>query len=793
MKTPEYTPTPAALSASSYPTAGERAQPTESAPNPLFRLAFKTVIQLIRYWWVLGGAMFVSLAAAVLLSSIVSETVWTSESILVYMRLPIADSAERLYIPPDLRTVASLVKSPVVLREAIKQADTNIGPRTLSMMLSVEEPRGTQKLTLKIGHSDPELANTLLACTTTAFQDHVAEMRRAQIKRNIEDIDHSLERNNNRMQEVNARLNQFSAASNVDDVETEVLNLTSSVASAEYQFNTQKVEQQALTVQRDAVQQQLDDQKREEELNLESEKEAEAAEESLADNRRRQDRLNELISEERRLNEIRAKLGAKQAEFDRKIVLFEKGYLSRNDFEAVQAEVDALKSQIMEGKKIDEWKAELDRIDKMVVPKSKTRRVGSPIIHQTMFKLVELDLHILASEESQRQLAISMAESRKRLAELKRYKVEQAGLLAEMQSVSDERDNLNSQRSALLAVHDIGPYEFSIAQSPTTDMYPPASSRKKMFMIIFVGVAGMLSAPIFLLAVLTGSRKTLLEYAEDQQLPFITRKPGPSEVLMERTEDLVDLETAQWCRTVALRIQQMIPHAGSVVSMVAAKRYQYRTDIRLLQKIAEVLVRRDERVLIVECPRTDSVALYLEEKHKAESSDSQTSQWQTDASGHVTFGGLGVFDFANDPTLQFSDVVQPLADRIDLITGGSCDPERLFSERINELLESARQKYSIVLTYGICLHETTNVEMLARHSEGLIVLNDRADLMTREISETVQNLKCLNASLFGLAVRVTAERRPRIRFLFRHRQKATRLAVQRAAIPGHQLPQPYRA
>ena len=778
------------VAASHLVAAARRAEASESAPNPLFRLGMKTIIQLVRYWWVLGGAMFVSLTAAVVLSSMVSETVWTLESILVYMKLPIADSAERLYIPPDLRTLSSLVKAPTVLREAIKQSDTDISPRTLSMMLSVEEPRGTQKLTLKIGHPDPDLANSLLACTSKAFQDHVADMRRAQIKRNIEDIDHSIERNNNRMLEVNARLRQFAAASNVDDVENEILNLTSSVASAEYQYNTQKVEQQALTVQRNAVQQQLDDQKREEELNLASEKEAEAAEESLADNRRRQDRLNELISEERRLNEIRAKLGAKQAEFDRKIVLFEKGYLSRNDFEAVQAEVDALKSQIMEGKRIDEWKAELDRIDKMVVPKSKTRRVGSPIIHQTMFKLVELDLHILASKESQRQLAISMAESRKRLSELKGYKVEHAGLLAEMQSVSDERDSLNNQRSALMAVHDIGPYEFSIAQAPTTDMFPPASSRKKMFVVIFAGVAGLLTAPILLLAVLTGSRKTLLEYAEDQQLPFLTRKPGPSDVLMERAEELVELETAQWSRTVALRIQQMIPHAGSVVSMVPAKRYQYRTDIGLLRKIAEVLARRDERVLILEFPRTDSVALYLEEKHKVASTANHECQWRANGLRHVTAMGHGVFDFANDSHLHLSDIVQPLAENIDLITGGSCDPERLFSERISALLNAARQKYSIVLTYGICLHETTNVEMLARHSEGLIVLNDRADLMTQEINETLQNLKLLNAPLFGLAVRVTAERRPRIRFLFRHRRQTVGLAVQRAAVPGPQLPNP---
>lgn len=728
-----------------------------SPPNPIFRLAIKTVIQLIRYWWVLGGAMVASLVAAVMLSAAVAETAWTVESVIVYMRLPIDSAAERLYVPPDLRTVTSLAKSPTILKSAIEEAELDLSARSLGSMLSIEEPRGTQKLAFKLSHADPEEGCRVVSAVIDAFQQHVAEMRRAQVKRNLQDVETSLTRNDLRMQAANQRLAVFAGTNNVDDLETELQSLLTSISSMEYQLSTSKVEAHALRIQRNSVQDQLNNQKKEEELALASEKEAEAAEESLADNRRRQDRLNELISEERRLNEIRALLEARQAEFDRKLVLFEKGYLSRNDFEAIQAEVDALKSQIMEGKKIEEWKAELQRIDKMVVPKAKNRRVGSPIIHQTMFKLVELDLQILAAEESQRQLEISLAEARNRQNQLKRCQVEQSSLLAEIGAIADERDTLNTQHSALTSVHDIGPYEFAIAQPPTSDMHPPASSRKKMFIVTFGGFGLMLVAPVFLLALLTASRQTVMEYGEDQQIPFLTRRPSLTDLLPERTEEIVREETTSWCRTVALRIQQLSPRRGAVVSIVPGKPYQYETDLKLLKQIGSVLAQRDERVLIIQIPRTSRVGLSEQDDEDCSSETSPENNF-------------GLFDYANDPSLQLTDVIHSVSDRVDLVSGGSSDQERLFSLRMTEFLNKVSQQYSLILTYGIVLHESTNVEMLSRHSDGIVVLHDRMDLMSREIAETIESLKLLNAPLLGFAVRIGAERRPRIRFLFRHRR-----------------------
>lgn len=737
-------------------TVQEQTQ-TSAPPNPIFRLAIKTIIQLIRYWWVLGGAMVVSLFTAIFLSGAIAETVWTVESVIVYMRLPIDSAAERLYVPPDLRTVTSLAKSPAILKTAVENAELNMSPRGLSSMLTIEEPRGTQKLSVKLTHVDPKEGCRIVSAVVEAFQGHVADMRRAQVKHNLQDLETSLKRNDLRMKASNERLSQFAGTNNVDDLDTELQSLVGNISSMEFQLSTSKVEAHALRIQRDSVQDQLNNQKKDEQLKLASEKEAEAAEESLADNRRRQDRLNELIAEERRLNEIRARLEARQGEFNRKLVLFEKGYLSRNDFEVIQANVDALKSQIMEGTKIGEWQAELQRIDKMVVPKAKNRRIGSPIIHQTMFKLVELELQILAAEESQRQLAMSLVEARRRQNELKRYQVEQSSFLAEIHAIADERDSLNTQYSALTSVHDIGPYEFAIAQPPTSDMYPPASNRKKMFVITFAGVNLMLVTPVLLLALLTANRQTVMEYGEDQKIPFLTRRPSLTDLIPERTEDVVREETANWCRTVALRVQQLSPRRGAVVSIVPGKPYQYETDLKLLKQIASVLAQRDERVLIIQFPPTSLVGL-------PEDSD------EDDLTNQVPDDQCGIFDYANDESLKLSDILHSVTDGVDLISGGSCDQERLFSQRMTSLLDDASEQYSLILTYGIVLHESTNVEMLSRHSDGLVVFHDRMDLMSREIAETIESLKLLKAPLFGFAVRVGAERRPRIRFLFRHRR-----------------------
>ena len=726
-----------------------------SGNNRVFTLALKTTSQIVRHWWAFAAAFAVSLIGGIYLSSRIATTTYKSNAALIYHPLPVDDAADHLYVPPDLKTMMSLINSGGVLQNAISAVRADTTPIEIAEDLTIDEPRNTRRIGLTLAADDPDEGRDLLNAICKAFQQVVSEMRKETVARTLEDVRASLVRSENRMKVAREELMSFTGRLELSDIEAELKQLATELSAMEFKLNTYEVEEQGLRVQHRIVQQQLTDQKREEALQTASEKEAEAAEESLADNRRRQDRLNELIREERRLNEIRSRLDARQNEFDRKLRLFEKGYISRADFEAIEADVKSLQSQIMEGKKIEEWKNELTRIDKMVVPKAKTRRIGSPIIHQTMFKLVELDLQINNAQEVQRQIALKLAGLRQRIQDLRLFEQQQAGLVLEIRAADDEHNTLSRQLSALTAIYEMGPLEFVVAEPPSDVMQVPYSNRKKVFAVVFIVLAVLLHGPILLLAGVAANRPSIPEYADT--LPLLTPQRSFTELL---TGVFSSVDDHKWHRQLALRIQQLMSRSGTVVSIVPTTCQP--KDSQTLVKLADILSRREETVLVI-CPGTPG------------DSESDDSSRQLLHEVSHTFGQqvATLADYLHKSEIDIEALFHPAGNNISFVYSGSYDPELLFCRRMDEFLHQARQTWSIILLYGIELSETTSVEMLARHSDGLVLLHDSADVLNRDMQSTIDSLHELDAPLFGIATRLSEAEPSRIRFRWKHQTAKT--------------------
>jgi len=103
---------------------------------------------------------------------------------------------------------------------------------------------------------------------------------------------------------------------------------------------------------------------------------------------------------------------------------------------------------------------------------------------------------------------------------------------------------------------------------------------------------------------------------------------------------------------------------------------------------------------------------------------------------------------------------------VHLVAGGKYDPERLLAKRMTDFFEHARKSYSMVVLLGPFLGEQTNVEMIARHSDGVLLLHDRSDGLTNDMQRTIESLSELQAPVLGVATRTGVYRRPRIRFSF---------------------------
>ena len=213
----------------------------------------------------------------------------------------------------------------------------------------------------------------------------------------------------------------------------------------------------------------------------EANKEFEAAEETLADNRRRQNRLRELISEERRILEVKSQITVKQREYDRAAKLAEKQLIPQSQLEKVRGELEALYAKITESDSINRWQSELDELDKLVVPRNKVNKKGSPIIHQILFTKLEKELGIASCQKNQLELQRELDEARAQIAAFQRSRGEYDTLEDEVKAISDERLAIENQAAILRQFATAGPTEFSIVSPASTGAHPVSSNRKKMF------------------------------------------------------------------------------------------------------------------------------------------------------------------------------------------------------------------------------------------------------------------------------------------------------------------------
>jgi hypothetical protein len=165
-------------------------------------------------------------------------------------------------------------------------------------------------------------------------------------------------------------------------------------------------------------------------------------------------------------------------------------------------------------------------------------------------------------------------------------------------------------------------------------------------------------------------------------------------------------------------------------------------DDEMLQGLATILELREETVLVVRLGNPPSA------KQRSQGQNLLDSLAQQFGKELPTLA-----DYLTRPDISVADTIGTATAGINVVHGGDYEPELLFSQRMTSFFRFASECYSTVLVYGMELHETTTVEMLARHSDGIILLHDKADRLTENAERTIENLTEIGAPIFGIATR----------------------------------------
>lgn len=718
------------------------------------RIAMRLPFGLMRLWLYF---LIVFALAGMIASTVANQNdkkTYTVEGTLVYNPIPMPAQAEGLYRPPDLKTMVSFSKAPETLQKVTDELELGVPVPVLAMMLEVIDPKMRQGIVCQLKWEDPEQGEKILDRFMELFPQHIAEMRRQKVLGYIADLDQETANNRTRLEAAQVRLTEHHD------------NLGALDAASEHERQIRQYEadeaivtaceRQKVTIQGTLaeIEKRLQELREEVKRKAEESKEAAAQQESLTAQRLRQNRLVELIAERRLKIQLQAQIDAKQKEYDRSLKLYEQDFISLAALQALESQLRTLIAQVEEDQQILAWKAELKKIDKDVVPSSKVKPKTSPIITQILGRKFELELSLQENTTQANQAKLAMAIARKKIHSYQLMKQQTVNLEKDLDVIKEERDTLEKQLSALRKIASYGPREFSVVSNATGLMHSPSSAKKKTFILVFGGIVFLLCAPVVVLELLKALKTRVFDQFHDLGLldlwPMRPRRSG----YLQRTVGSFTTLAEQWAQLVALRLQQLCRKRGSVL-MFTPVLYD-RKDVLLVTRVAQYLALRDERVAVLSTTNDMESRAAFEEAIRSMGREGLADDGNSQSEGTANLS-VGLSEFLRHECSQVSEIVRQSPTRgIDFVTAGQKQTpiDLMTGSQMCQVINHLQTHYTMVLVVGPPLSETIDLEVHARHTDGVLFLLDDAELLSSRMRYSLQSLQELDSErLWGMARR----------------------------------------
>ncbi len=700
-------------------------------------------------WWLFFICMIVSGGLAYGTAKLMKKTTATATGSILYAGLP--SSPSRIgYMSPTIDTYIVMVASPTNLNRLRDIHDIELGVPQLARCLTVKTGRfRSAKIDITFIWNDEEEAVEWLDDLMEIFIEEVIRLRSETLDTHIRHGDRMLLVATAKADQAAERLRtqqqrEGSAATNLALMEQELQALSSSIETIKTSLDTAEFTKVGLQTEIDAISQR----------NTDLQKTYKA-------------RLFGDVND--RYTEVRRQYGPKSSALIR--------------LKEVGRRLDEMAEKIDNDHDVVEWKTQLLAINRMILPtvvddEEMLDELLQPYEQEidrieTQRRDLVLRLHV-----NDQQIELLKARLKNKAVELREMKASVPAaseyalrLEAEYEEANRERQLIKEQVSGLQQLKGTRAREFSVATAPY--IREVETNTRKMFVVVFIFVAALLSAPIFAWEYFA-ERNTLEHTGRRLGLPVLSTQALVPQMADRRYAHL-DCPDSDALRLLALRIQQSVSQPGSTV-LVSGLDYQGST-FPLLCGLAQCLADRGEHVLIVDAgksviaseehlknllgePLQDFAASRRSERVMVASSGGE-SDAQEDSPSEVQGGALttssmkpiGLSDYLELEDVHVEDVILPTTlAGVDCICSGSRSfpVEGLASRRMSDVLDHARKNYSLVLVAGPPSDQLADLQMLAARADGILFTAVPGKSLAERSREILQELVDLDAPILGI-------------------------------------------
>lgn len=696
--------------------------------SPIFwirRELTEAFFRVLQNWWlVLGLWCIVSMGLGYGVAMALGKQTWKSTEVLNYqpnINTDFRDSNSASGLK-SLQTIAThhdtLTKTAkLVEADPDRPAEVKlpINKKALEANLNVSQPQGTNQLLLTFKWDSKEGANYLLGKIQDQFLAGVLESSISTAQGRLVEIEKQILAQEETVRKMTEEQSKAMKEKGITDVKGDQAAIKDSITSLEYQLRLDNQAEVGAKEEYKEVLRQLDDLKKTAQKEAESEEDDQAQADSISDNRRRQDRIRELMQDEKERISLEAQLKEKTLKRVRLEGLLQRNAVAKSEVDEVTSEIRTIKAKMDGNKKTIELDNEMQKIDKLIVPKKGKKMATSPIITQMLDKKMDRELKMLGLAQEKQHLIAEIEAAKQKMAFITSIEGrfdDQSGKIA---SARNTLSNLIAKRTA---------YESTVASTrpdlvpfgqPATNEGADGSTKPLLFGIsslggICLGLFTLLGWEIFARA---GTPSNLARRLEI---------PVPD--LRSRPEEL-----ARQSRNISRQLRQRDPGQGMILTVhpVAATESCIDKSMGVAKELGASFSKRGERVLII--------------------------QLDTGTRASAT---LGLSDYLFNRVDSPAMVIRPTDDlSCDMLPAGSenLDADSLANQRMTDFMEQARERYGVIIIVGHALNNLSEVEILASNSQSIVLVADGEKPIGSDAREALFELSRMRAPVSAMMIR----------------------------------------
>jgi len=674
------------------------------------------LIGVVRRWKILALCFIISIPLAALGAIAFGTRIWEAETVMLYN--PRDPGEEAILRTPPLETQIHMVKIPTNLEAVREKLRLPTPLKSLAAACEVYVQRKTALFFIKAKWHDPQQVAAIANTLRDVFLEHQLELLKESAARELRGLEVRFRNVTGHLKQADGKLQDFISKNKIVDLDLEIKWNLEQLTSLELLLSNARVDKDTLTLQQASIEEKIRVMKAE----AAREKAAAAQTANLADLNIRIERLRRAIHDDKVQRSDNADLVKYELAFQRAQELYEKGLISKAEYEENRADFEKAQVNALDTEQITEWKRQLGILEKMVIPEKEAfKSEAGTLLQDLELKALSMELEGVSLTQKVSHLDQERQRVKARLGVLTDLQRQYSELLREVTARETEKTDLEKTLAKVRRVYESDASDYIVISAAKVPLFRYKSNRKMIavavaFLVNMIGLTVMLGLELFDTTIKSGA-----ELSQRFSLPVLGVIPHMKDIT-RILPDASEFPLIEPFRMISHRLLHQIPQEGARLMVVSVQAGEGKTTVAV--NLAAVLGRQDRRVLLV-----DAQVRVQESEH-----DLRYLILEKDR----PLAGLG--EYLSFQAEKAQDIIWPT-----VLPGVECIPhveqavipDLLASNRMRELLDVTSQRFSTIILDAPATHPYVDAELVAGLCDAILfVVRSRtcpASLLKKEI------------------------------------------------------------